>query len=75
MSNGKDANVCEFCADGKVITREEELTFHQSTDRGYVFCRVQIPIGTCQGCGTKTWNEEAEAIIERTVREEYGKLP
>jgi len=75
MSNGEDANVCEFCTDGQVITREEELTFHQWTDRGYVFCSVNIPIGTCEKCGTKTWTEEAEAVIERTVREEYGKLP
>jgi hypothetical protein len=34
-----------------------------------------IPIETCGRCGSKTWNEAAEAAIEQAVRQEYDKLP
>jgi hypothetical protein len=46
----------------------------QSTDKGYVFCRAEIPIGVCDRCGAKHWNQVAEAIIEEVVRREYDKL-
>jgi hypothetical protein len=74
MSHAKDAGTCSFCSAERVFTRMEWLEFRQWTDRGYVFCKVRIPIGTCDGCGAKTWNEAAEAAIDRVVREEYEKL-
>src|SRR5262249_53386750 len=40
----------------------------------YVFCRAEIPIGVCDCCGTKHWNQDAEAIINEVVRREYDKL-
>jgi hypothetical protein len=75
MSDTEDAGTCSFCSAERVFTRMEWLEFRQWTDRGYVFCKVLIPIGTCAGCGTKTWNEAAEAAIDRAVRKEYDKLP
>ena len=69
-----DGDICDFCEQGKVVTREEELAFYQWTTRGYVFCRVRIPMGTCEACGAKTWNEAAEAIIEDAVRQEHDRL-
>jgi hypothetical protein len=75
MSDSEGADACDFCKRGRVVTRCEELRFYQWTARGYLSCRVSIPMGTCDECGAKTWGEEAEAIIEEAVRQEYDKLP
>lgn len=66
---------CDFCKKGRVITRNEKIAFRQRTDRGYIHCRAEIPIGLCNLCGSSHWNPEAEAIIEEVVRCEYDKLP
>jgi hypothetical protein len=58
-----------------VIMRKQQLAFRQRTDRGYIHCRAEVPIGLCNLCGSKHWNGEAEAIIEEVVRLEYDKLP
>jgi hypothetical protein len=75
MSNGNDAEICEFCQQGNVVKRNEPMSFHQWTDRGYVFCSVTIPMGICDRCGTKALDEAAEVIIEQAVREAYDRLP
>jgi hypothetical protein len=59
--------------EGRVITRKQQLAFRQWTDRGYVHCRAEIPIGLCDHCGSKHWNQEAEAIVVEVVRCEYEK--
>jgi hypothetical protein len=74
MTNGKDAEICEFCQQGNVFRRNDPMSFHQWTDRGYVRCRVTIPMGICDHCETKTWDEAAEAVIEQAVREAYDRL-
>ena len=74
MTDNADTDRCDFCEQGKVIRRDEKLSFYQWTSRGYVFCKVLIPVGTCNRCGAKSWDDAAEAIIERAVREEYDKL-
>jgi hypothetical protein len=43
------------------------------TDRGYVHCRVEVPIGVCERCGVEQWSQEAEAIVEEAVQREYDK--
>jgi hypothetical protein len=75
MTDCADADLCDLCEQGKVIKRDEELAFHQWTSRGYVFCRVKIPMGTCERCGAKSWDEAAEAMIEQAVSREFDKLP
>jgi hypothetical protein len=67
--------ICDFCRHGKVITRNDKISFHQKTNRGYVFCEVTIPTGTCDGCGARSWDEGAEAIIAEAVRRASEKLP
>jgi hypothetical protein len=69
-----DGEACDFCGDGKVTRRDEEMAFHQWTDRGYVFCKVVVPMSVCVSCGAKTWDENAETIIEDAVRREFEKL-
>jgi hypothetical protein len=69
------ATICDFCGQREISLRDEDLAFHQWTNRGYVFCNVRIPMRTCDGCGSRNWGEEAEAIIEEAVIKEYNKLP
>jgi hypothetical protein len=74
MPNEESPDLCEFCACKKVIKSYEELAFHQWTSRGYVFCKVKIPMGTCEKCGARSWDDAAEAMIEQAVRREYERL-
>lgn len=67
MSAPDDAQQCDFCKRGRVITRKHQLAFRQWTERGYVHCRAEVPIGLCDRCGSKHWNKEAEAIVEEVV--------
>jgi hypothetical protein len=75
MDNANHDQHCDSCKIGIVDKRMQQIAFHQWTDKGYVFCRALVPMGVCNHCGAKTWDEEAEQIIERTVRDEYDKLP
>jgi hypothetical protein len=74
MPDDEGADICELCGRGKKIERDEELAFHQWTDRGYVFCRVTIPIDTCDRCKARSWHEAAESVIEAAVRNAYDQL-
>ena len=46
------------------------IAFRQDTNLGYVSCLANVPIGVCNRCGCKNWNEDAEAITEDAVRRE-----
>jgi hypothetical protein len=74
MSKPNDPQRCDSCKIGFVVSDNQQIAFHQWTDKGYVFCRAMIPVGVCDHCGSKSWEETAEAIIEEAVREEYKKL-
>jgi hypothetical protein len=65
---------CDFCKRGHVTGRNEGISFRQWTDKGYVFCRAEIPLGVCDCYGARNWNQDAEAIINEVVRREYDKL-
>lgn len=74
MSNG-NGDICYFCKKGEFVKRTEQMTFHQWTDKGYVYCRVSVPLRVCDRCGSRDWTEETEALIDEAVRREYDKLP
>jgi hypothetical protein len=65
---------CDFCKGDHVTPRDQPIAFRQRTDRGYVRCRVTVPLGICARCGSGHWNEAAEAIVEAAVRREYERL-
>jgi hypothetical protein len=73
MSDDNDVDICVFCRRGRATIRNEKISFHQWTDKGYLFCRVVIPVRTCDRCGSKSWDAAAEAIIEEAVRREYQR--
>ncbi len=70
----ENAEVCEFCRQATLITRDEEMSFHQETDRGHVSCNVKILVKVCSRCEMKTWDETAESVIEKAVRDAYDRL-
>jgi hypothetical protein len=51
MSDPNDAQNCDFCKSGHVTRRNQQISFRQSTDKGYVFCRTVVPVGVCDHCG------------------------
>jgi hypothetical protein len=75
MSQPSDVERCDFCKRGHVIRHNQPLAFRQWTDKGYVFCRAEVPIGICDRCGSKHWNADAETIVEHAVRRAYEELP
>jgi hypothetical protein len=70
-----ETDLCYFCKKGNFIDRTEDIAFHQWTEKGYVSCRVTVPVGVCDACGAKNWNEQTEALIEAAVRKAYDDLP
>jgi hypothetical protein len=75
MTGGADLSICDFCKQGSLVERTETISFHQWSHRGIVFCKVAIPIETCDVCGATAWGEAAESIIEDAVRRAIEKLP
>ena len=74
MSSSSDGNTCYFCKRGRFIEKAEEIAFKQWTDKGYVFCRVNIAVGVCDHCDSRDWNAETEAAIREVVDREREKL-
>jgi hypothetical protein len=69
MGNVKDMQC------GVLVRTPREITFHQGTSKGTVFCRVTVPIAICAKYGFRSSDEAAEAIIEEVVKREIEKLP
>ena len=74
MSSSSDGNTCYFCKRGRFIEKAEEIAFKQWTDKGYIFCRVNLAVGVCDHCDSRDWNAETEAAIREVVDRERDKL-
>jgi hypothetical protein len=68
-----DSEECPICKKGHFATREEDMAFLQWTDKGIVRCRATIAVAICDACGFKTWDEDAERLLNDAVRREYAK--
>ncbi len=66
---------CDFCHQERVIWQAEEMAFRQWSDKGYVHCRVELAVGTCESCGSKSLQADSDEIFDAAFSEEYGKLP
>jgi hypothetical protein len=75
MPGTNKAGVCDICYRGLTVRTTQEMAFRQWTSKGYVSCRVTIPVAICAECGARNWDEAAEAIIEEAVNREVDKLP
>jgi hypothetical protein len=74
MTEKEEETRCYVCKQGRFCKRIEELSFHQSTDKGYVYCSLMIPMSICNRCGYREWGEETEALINEAVRRKYDSL-
>jgi len=74
MADQNEPQTCEACKVGKVVGKSQEISFQQWTDRGYVLCQVTILTAVCDHCGSRSWDEDTEAIIEAAIQQEYDKL-
>jgi hypothetical protein len=74
MPDQSERENCILCKRGRVIERRQEIAFRQWTNKGYVYCRVTIPMRICTLCGLKTSDGRAEATLDEAVRQEYDKL-
>jgi hypothetical protein len=52
----------------------EEIAFRQSSDKGYIHCRVTIEVAICDKCGTRSLDANADGIFDEAFRREYDKL-
>ena len=71
MGGKKEDETCPFCKRGNLIKEDRAIAFSQWTDKGYVVCRVTVPIGVCMRCGSKSFTDSAESIVEDAVHREY----
>ena len=75
MPGNSETGVCDICNRGIVTRTMQEIAFRQWTSKGYITCRVTIPVTQCPECGARNWDEAAEALIEEAVNREVDKLP
>ena len=75
MPSKNEAGVCDICHRGILVKAKREIAFRQWTSKGYISCRVIIPVTSCPECGAWHWDEAAEALIEEAVNREVDKLP
>jgi hypothetical protein len=74
MTASHDAERCIFCKTGRIVQKDQDFAFKERTDKGYVFCQVTILMDICDHCGAKSWDHDAEAIMDNAVRREYERL-
>jgi len=70
MPDKDETTMCVFCKKGYSVNRMERMAFQQSSDKGYVHCRVMVPIGICNSCGAKSWDVAAEKILNVVFQRE-----
>jgi hypothetical protein len=66
---------CDFCHQQGVNWQTEEMAFRQWSDRGYVHCRVEVAVGTCPSCGTKSLRPGSDQVLDAAFQDGYRKLP
>ena len=74
MVHGQGEEECHLCKKGRLRIATQDIAFRQWTDKGYVHCRVTAPVRICDQCGSRSWGEETEALIEEALRRDYEKL-
>jgi hypothetical protein len=75
MSGEHQGDTCPFCKRGALVRQCQEIAFRQWTSRGYVFCRITVPMDVCASCGSKIFTDRTESLIEDAVRRESERLP
>ena len=74
MPVGEAVTICDICKKHQVVWRNEELAFRQWSDKGYIQCRVELSIGTCTNCGSKSLQPDSDRILDAAFEQAYRKL-
>jgi hypothetical protein len=69
-----DATTFYFCDEQDVIWCLQDLAFRQWHEKGYVHCRVQLPVGVCRNCESKSLKQDSNAVLDDAFESECGKL-
>jgi hypothetical protein len=70
----KEPTICLICGKGQVIKRNGEIAFRQWSDKGYIHCRVTIPIAICKRCDARFSPDPAiDKILDDAFQCEYEK--
>jgi len=64
---------CDTCNKGRVTKRREQFAFRQMSNKGHVYCCVEVLIGTCDYCHAKSIDDEE--VLDEAYQREYDKLP
>jgi hypothetical protein len=72
---GKHQTRCDFCGTAAILWDLEEIALRQSSDRGYVRYRATLVVGNCAQCDTKSFDAEANRILDAAFQREYDRLP
>jgi hypothetical protein len=65
---------CDLCKKGPIVWCTEEITFRQWSDKGYLLCRVTLPVGTCAHCQAKTLDVDSDLAFDAAFQREYDKM-
>ena len=69
MSDPNDAQVCDLCKGGHVAKRNQQVTFRQWTDKGYVFLAMEyVPGRTLRALLTELDRLAAETTATEATR-------
>ena len=71
MAGKKEDETCPFCKRGNLIKKDRAIVFSQWTDNGYVVGRVTVAIGVSMRCGSKSFTDWAQSIVEGAVHRDY----
>ena len=66
--------VIQQISKGRLIKHMEAMAFRQSSDKGYVHCRVTVEVTICDTCGARTLDPSADKIFDEAFQREYAKL-
>ena len=69
MEKPKSGGTCYFCKKGRFVENTEEIAFKQWTDKGYLFCRVVVPVDVCEHCGSRAGIRRPR----RSLKKPFGK--
>jgi hypothetical protein len=75
MATENKSMVCDFCKKGGLTKSVEQLKFRQSSNKGYVHCRVRMPVCVCDFCGARSLEWGADQILNQAFQREYDNLP
>jgi hypothetical protein len=63
-----------MCGEGYVTTHNATIAFRQWSDKGYIHCRVTIPIDICDRCNARYSSDpEIDKVLDEAFHREYEK--